>query len=136
MKLTDSEIIKNGERDLLDSITADLDWGAIEDIFMKEHNLAIDEDIEYRSGDIIALEDQIAYKLEFEVKVNLSIILDRAGNYISIKAAGKENQNTTSKIDETPLIYGDDVPEGEVSELESRVDDVLNKITTPDDSNR
>ncbi len=91
MKITDAEIIKNSERDLIDAITADLDWGAIEEIFQKEHNLGIEEDIEYKSGDIVALENQIAYKLEFEVKVKLSIVLDRNGNYLSLAVKGKSD---------------------------------------------
>lgn len=94
MKITDAEIIKNSERDLIDAITADLDWGAIEEIFQKEHNLGIEEDIEYKSGDIVAIENQIAYKLEFEVKVKLSVVLDRNGNYLSLAVKGKpDNTN-------------------------------------------
>ena len=77
MKITDSEIIKSGEKELLDAITADLDWGAIEDIFIKNHGLQIEEDIDYQKGDIVSYHDQIAYKLEFSVKVGLSVLLDR-----------------------------------------------------------
>jgi len=90
MKITDSEIIKNGEQELIDAITADLDWGAIEDIFLKEHHLGIEEDIEYKSGDIIAIDNKIAYKLEFDVKVNISVLLDRDGDYISVKINDKK----------------------------------------------
>jgi hypothetical protein len=93
MKITNAEVIKNGERELIDAITADLDWGAIEDIFLKEHNLGIEEDIEYKKGDIIAFNDQIAYKLEFDVKVNLSVLLDREGEYISVNISGKTESN-------------------------------------------
>ena len=53
MKITNADIIKNGEQDLIDAITADLDWGAIENIFREQHNLGIDEDVEYKQGDIV-----------------------------------------------------------------------------------
>lgn len=135
MKITDTEIIKNGERDLLDAITADLDWGAIEKIFLKEHNLNIEEDIEYKSGDIIALENQIAYKLEFEVKVNLSVILDRNGDYISVSIKGKQDnvgldQVTTAENDEQ--IENDIETKGsdeELTGMESKVDGMLENIS-------
>ena len=81
MKITDASIIKTGEQELIDGITADLDWGAVEEIFKKEHNLNIDEDIEFESGDIIALDKKIVYQLKFHVRVGLSILLDREGNY-------------------------------------------------------
>lgn len=90
MKITNADVIKSGEKDLIDSITADLDWGAIEDIFLTEHNLGIDEDIEYKSGDIVAYENQVAYKLEFAVKVNLSVLINRDGEYLSVNISGKK----------------------------------------------
>ena len=94
MKITNAEVIKSGEKDLIDSITADLDWGAIENIFLTEHNLGIDEDIEYKRGDIIAFNNQVAYKLEFAVKVNLSVLINRDGEYLSVKISEKKHTNS------------------------------------------
>jgi len=90
MRITNAEVIKSGEKDLIDSITADLDWGAIENIFLTEHNLGMDEDIEYKRGDIIAYNNQVAYKLEFTVKVNLSVLINRDGEYLSVKISEKK----------------------------------------------
>lgn len=100
MKVTDSEIIKNGERELIDAITADLDWTAIEEIFLREHNLGIEEDIEYKNGDIIAVDNKIAYKLDFEVKVSLSILLDRNGDYLAVEIAGKKETTPPGEMEE------------------------------------
>ena len=97
MKITNAEVIKIGEQDLIDAITADLDWGAIEDIFLKEHNIGIEEDIEYKKGDIVAFNNQIAYKLEFEVKVNLSVLLNRDGEYISVSISGDKDKTETGQ---------------------------------------
>lgn len=99
MKITNADVIKNGEKDLIDSITADLDWGAIEEIFLTEHNLGIDEDIEYKSGDIVAHESQVAYKLEFTVKVNLSVLISRDGEYLSVNISGKKAKEDHEKSD-------------------------------------
>jgi hypothetical protein len=99
MKITNAEVIKSGEKDLIDSITADLDWGAIEKIFLTEHNLGIDEDIEYKSGDIVAHENQVAYKLEFTVKVNLSVLINRAGEYLSVNISGKNSGDGQEKAE-------------------------------------
>ena len=62
MKITNSELIKRGEKELIDAITADLDWTAIEEIFRKEHRLGIDEDVEYRKGGIVVHNNQVAYE--------------------------------------------------------------------------
>jgi len=101
MKITNAEVIKSGERDLIDSITADLDWGAIEDVFLTEHHLGIDEDIEYKRGDIIAYNNQVAYKLEFTVKVNLSVLINRDGEYLSINISDKKDLQETGEIHES-----------------------------------
>ena len=84
MKATNDEVIKKGEQDLMDAITADLDWASIEEIFKKEHNLNIEENVEYKDGDIVVHENQIAYQLQFSVNVVLSVLLDREGNCIHV----------------------------------------------------
>ena len=136
MKITDSEIIKNGEQELIDAITADLDWGAIEDIFLKEHNLGIEEDIEYKSGDIIAVDNQIAYKLEFGVKVNLSVLLDRNGEYLAVNINNrKENpkednvEDTENNISEdSDTVPFGDLPDNNTDDMGQKVDDIINNI--------
>lgn len=87
MRITTTEVIRNGEQELFDGITAELDWTAIEEIFKKEHNLAIEEEVAYKRGDIVVHNDEIAYKLQFEVKVALSVLLNREGNYISVSTS-------------------------------------------------
>jgi hypothetical protein len=134
MKITDSEIIKTGEQELIDAITADLDWGAIEDIFLKEHNLGIEEDIEYKSGDIVAVDNQIAYKLEFAVKVNLSVLLNRDGEYLSVTVSNKEDkpEEDREKIDQATKISGEilfgDLSDNDSSDMGQKVDNILENI--------
>lgn len=87
MKITDNEVIRSGEQELIDGITADLDWEAVEKLFMEQHQLPLGEDVSYKKGDLVVHENKIAYLLEFEVKVPLSMLLDREGNCITIRAA-------------------------------------------------
>jgi len=112
MQITNADIIKNGEQDLIDAITADLDWGAIENIFREQHNLGIDEDVEYKQGDIIVHDNQIAYQLQFEVKVTVSVLLDREGNYLSVVFSGK-TENYQAESDEFRLAEKDEVADDE-----------------------
>jgi len=93
MKITNDQIIRNGEQDLIDAINGDLDWEVMEEIFQKEHKLGFGEDVEYKKGDIIVHDNQVAYRLEFDVKVNLSVLLDRQGGCISIATNGNAEEN-------------------------------------------
>ncbi|MFH1489403.1 MAG: hypothetical protein ABII06_10900 [Pseudomonadota bacterium] len=88
MRITNSEVIKVGENELIDAISADIDWSVIEQIFKKEHKLCIEEDVEYKKGDIVVHNEQVAYRLEFQVSVTLSVLLDRQGHCISVTSPG------------------------------------------------
>ncbi len=87
MKITNQAVIQSGERELIDAITADLDWEAVEALFVEQHRLPLGEDVSFKNGDIVVNEDRIAYLLEFEVKVPLSMLLDRNGSCIRIRSA-------------------------------------------------
>ena len=88
LKITDSEVIKSGERELLDIIIGDLDWEAIEKIVKEKHQLRIQDDVEFRQGDIVVYDNTVAYKLDFDVKVTLTVLCDRDGNYLSFSTSG------------------------------------------------
>ncbi len=102
MRITDTEVIKSGEQELIDGITADLDWGAIEGIFREKHGLKIDEDVEYKRGDIVVHDGRVAYQLDFEVKVTIALLLDRDGNYLSVTSAGYSDEKRKENDVENP----------------------------------
>lgn len=95
MKVTNDDVIRTGEQELIDGITADLDWNAVEDLFAAEHRLPLGEDVSYKNGDLVVHEGRIAYLLEFEVKVPLSILLDRQGHCIQLQSrpAGEQDSD-------------------------------------------
>jgi hypothetical protein len=92
MKITSTDVIRNGEKELMDAIIAELDWGSIETIFREKHHLAIEEDVEYKGGDIVVHNNEIAYRMEFEARVTLSVLLDREGNYLSVTGKGPQDR--------------------------------------------
>jgi len=133
MKITDPEVIKSGESELIDAITADMDWGGIGKVFMEKHKLDIDDDVEYKNGDIVVYNNQIAYKLDFDVKVNLSILLDREGSYISLSTdldSGPVGENGEEEGGFEEAVSEPDQPEGEEERSpDSRSDDEASKET-------
>ena len=88
LKITDSAVIKSGERELLDTIIGDLDWETIEKIVKEKHQLRIQDDVEFRQGDIVVYDNTVAYKLDFDAKVTLTVLFDRDGNYLSFSTSG------------------------------------------------
>lgn len=105
MKITNTDIIKSGEQELIDTIIGDLDWETIEKIVKDRHKLQIQDDIDYRHGDLIVHNQQVAYKLDFDVKMTLSVIFDRDGNYLSLKTSDDLDENSAPE----PQDASDDV---------------------------
>ena len=85
MKIANPEIIKKGEQEFIKAIADNLDWNVIKEIFRKEHNLELEEAVKYKDAKINVYDNRITFSLDFDVKVRLSIQLDREGNYISVE---------------------------------------------------
>jgi hypothetical protein len=151
LKITNSENIKNSEKDLIDALTAEVDWKSLESIFRDKHGLRIQDDLEYKTGDIIVHDGQVAYKLDFEVKVSLSVIFDRSGDYVALQtdtaAAGLEaedeveSETDTTKDDsavvhgrdelresELPTVDPDKDPEANIDQMTSELADMITDI--------
>lgn len=105
MKITNSQIIKAGEKELIDTIIDDLDWDVIKEMFREKLDLQIQDDVEYRRGDIVVYDNQIAYQLDFDVQATLSVLFDRAGNHLAFNTSvsGGDSSSDTSSVsnDET-----------------------------------
>ena len=101
MKITDPDIIKSGERELIDAITGDLDWEAIGRVVREKHQLDM-EDIQYHRGDIVVYQNQIAYKLDFDVRMTFSVYFDRNGNCLSVPESSPLDTSETRPEETVP----------------------------------
>lgn len=97
MKITNRETIKAGEREFIDNINAELDWEAIEVLLLEKHNFSLEE-VEYKKGDLVVFNEQIAYKFDFHIKVPLSVVFGRDGKCLDISTAGFEEKETQTDI--------------------------------------
>lgn len=103
MKITDSDTIKNSEKELIDSITGDLDWSAIETLLREKHNIGLQDDVDFKNGDITVFDNQIAYKLDFDVKITLTVVFDRKGNCLKLSAAGDEEEEKKEDVSDPEI---------------------------------
>lgn len=140
LKITDSEVIKSGERELLDIIIGDLDWEAIEKIVKEKHQLRIQDDVEFRQGDIVVYDNTVAYKLDFDVKVTLTVLLDRDGNYLSFSTSGDFTRDAVmpdlEKVESEPESEMESSETDEVIAAQNQEDDetIQEETVQPEDS--
>ena len=80
MKITDPDVIRDGERDLINAVKDDLDWNAVKEIIKNKINM---KSFESKGGEIVVLNGRIAFRIDLELKMGVRLMFDREGNYIS-----------------------------------------------------
>lgn len=136
MKLTSQETIQESEKEFIDTINAELDWEAIEKMLLEKHGFTLQEEIEYKAGDLIVYNDSIAYKFDFEIKVPLSVIFNRDGECLEISTAREDLESEDgSGMDETRTeeISGHAEPDGRVAQIASNLADMISEINEGDE---
>lgn len=93
MKITDPDVIKNGEKDLIDAVKEDLDLDAVKQILQDQ---IAQSALSAKGGQIVVHNNQIAFRLDFDLNLSGSLMFDRSGNYIALaeapeKKAASEN---------------------------------------------
>jgi len=135
MKLTNPKTIQDGEKEFIDTINAELDWGAIEKILFEKHSLTLQEEIEYKNGDLMVYKDQIAYKFDFEIKVPLSVIFNREGECLELSTVRKgfEEELGEGFVNEVALPSVPVGPEDKVAQMALNIADMISEINQGDE---
>ncbi|HHC25031.1 MAG TPA: hypothetical protein ENK58_06415 [Desulfobacterales bacterium] len=81
-KVANTQAIEKAKSDLIENVKKALDLKEIRQILEDQHNLEISDDIEVNKGETVIHNNQIVYKMEFEVLLSLSVLLDSNGDYI------------------------------------------------------
>jgi hypothetical protein len=96
-KIIDSEIIEIRKAEFLDSVSVAINNKEVTELFRKRYQLETVDKIIYKKGEIMVLNDHVAYQFLYEADVILSILIDREGNYIKFS---KENHDMNLRAEE------------------------------------
>jgi hypothetical protein len=116
MKLTNPETIQESEKEFIDTINAELDWDAIEKMLLEKHNFTLQDEIDYKDGDLVVHNDAIAYKFDFEIKVPLSVIFNREGECVEISTIRDDFDDEEPDESEDEELNEDGLSENESDE--------------------
>jgi hypothetical protein len=114
MRVANPEAIRKGEKALAEAIASNFDRNVIQKIFKRVHNLDVGEDIKCKNASMGVHGEKVAYSMNFEVLVNLSVFLDRSGNFISITSSGVAPE--FPPMTEKPVVETSEKPVVETSE--------------------
>ena len=117
MRVANPKAIRKGEKALAEAIASNFDRNVIQKIFKRVHNLDVGEDIKCKNASMGVHGEKVAYSMNFEVLVNLSVFLDRSGNFISITSSGVAPES--SPMTEKPVVETSEKPHaGEMAGVE------------------
>ena len=135
MKLTNPETIQESEKEFIDTINAELDWEAIEKMLLEKHSFTLQEEIDYKDGDIVVYNDTIAYKFNFEIKVPLSVIFNREGECLEISTVRDdfEKDEEDLSIEEDPIPPVSRIQDDKVAQMASNIADMISEINQGDE---
>ena len=150
MKLTNPETIQESEKDFIDTINAELDWEAIEKMLLEKHSFTLQEEIDYKDGNLIVYNDDIAYKFDFEIKVPLSVIFNRLGDCLDMSTVREDFQNDgddlydldesdsievpeESSPDQDDLVRADGEQKEKTAQMASNIADMISEINQGDE---
>jgi hypothetical protein len=103
MKITDPQVIKNGENDLIASVQENLDQKIVKKIIADR--MARTE-IVSKGGQIVVHDNQVAFRMDFDLQLSGSLLFDRQGNYIpdgtGLQTPGDKDVEDDTASPETP----------------------------------
>jgi len=89
MKITDPQVILNGEKDLIASVQKNLDLDAVKDLFKERLTVKA---LSPKGGGIVVHDNDVAFRLDYEINLNGSLLFDRDGNLLE----DSESERTAS----------------------------------------
>ncbi len=133
MKITDPDVIKNGEQDLIEAVTGDLDLEVVKQILKERLKAA---PLKTKGGEIVVHQGQIAFRLDFDLQLSGSLLFDRKGNYITAAdtTGAAPSESLELELDEADAQMPDPVdmdlePEDLVQEEDLELEENPDQIT-------
>ncbi|MGD9823273.1 hypothetical protein [Desulfobacter sp.] len=79
MRITDPQVILNGEKDLIASVQKDLDLDAVRDLLKERLTVRA---LSPKGGRIVVHDNDVAFRLDYEINLDGSLLFDRNGNLL------------------------------------------------------
>jgi hypothetical protein len=80
--LSDPEVIRKKERELINAIASDLNTDGLGTLFGQEFKVQILGEPQFQSGDLVVFKGHAGFQLNFEMAIHFSILVGRNGNYL------------------------------------------------------
>ena len=115
----DTHTVEKVKRELINQLKSKINQTHVEKVCREQYGIKSIEGYKYIDGDVVIHNNQVAFKLDFEVRFPVSILIDNVGN----------NSTTLSEEDDNGLSEFDNgLEEIEPQEIDETIDEELPDI--------
>ena len=93
----DTHTVEGVKRELINQLKSKINQDHIEAVCREQYGIESIKGYECTDGDIIVDNDQVAFKLDFEVRFAVSLLIDNVGN--NATTLSEEDDNILSEFD-------------------------------------
>ena len=77
-------MIEEAVIELIEKVKSNIQFDQVKAICAHKHFIESIDKIDFKNGDIVAHDGEVAFKLDFNITYNLSLLLDRKGKLINV----------------------------------------------------
>ena len=82
-KAINPDMIDEAVIDMVEKVKSNIHLDLVKAICKHKHGIEKIDKIDFENGDIVTHNDRVAFKLDFKISYNLSLLIDRKGNFLS-----------------------------------------------------
>jgi uncharacterized protein YjbI with pentapeptide repeats len=86
-------IIEEAIIDLMQKLKSNIQFDQVKAICKHQHFIETIDKIDFKNGDIVTHDGQAAFKLDFNITYNLSLLLDRKGKFIDVYSSAARQKD-------------------------------------------
>lgn len=78
-----AQVLEDAKHELIEKLKSNIDLDQVKSICREQYGLEAIEGLDIRNGDIVSHNDQVAFRLDFEIRTMMSVFIDKEGNCTS-----------------------------------------------------
>jgi hypothetical protein len=129
LKVIHPDIVKSGEQKLIRYLAGHLDREAVRQCINSTYDVDIREEPAHTSGRIVAAENEVAFRLDFDVKVSLSLFLSRDGQVIGLRSPELRSRKAAARGPADPTGQAGSKETGKEAERKKKASEIARMIS-------
>jgi hypothetical protein len=89
-----TQVVEEAKRELIEKLRNNIDLDQVKAICREQCGIEMIEGIDLKHGDIVGRNDQVAYRLDFDIRFSMSVLIDNEGNCISTSLKSNDQPST------------------------------------------